>query len=260
MLLSSQKYFHNTIAVHTTEVHNLTRENVEAVYLASVLVSCHALFSLNEPDPDPALGLPALTPLLWTRLSDATQYLCDVWRSWVGDEWLETADIFFGRPRLQEAQELFEIEQGKPFEALLNFSDEAETISSEDKFVYQQAVACLAFIYKSVTEGSEAPVVNCRRLVAMPSQLSRRFCQLLDEGSPRAYAVLAYMFAIMKLLSDKVFWFRGIAECQVPKLATAAPPAWKEVMKWPLDIAQTAEMAKIEGNSNEQDIRDILSL
>ena len=68
--------------------------------------------------------------------------------------------------------------------------------------------------------------------------------------------IMAYTFATMKILSEKVPWFRGIAEQQIPRIAAQIPHAWGEMMKWPLDIAQN----RSESRSQEEDIREVLAL
>lgn len=119
------------------------------------------------------------------------------------------------RPPLPEAEELFSHEQGKPFTELLTFAEEYEANSTGNRAVYQQSVAYLAFVHKSIVQELDAPLINCQRLVAMPSQLGRQFTELIEQRAPRALLLLAHIFAMTKLLSDQVPWLRGIAERQV---------------------------------------------
>ncbi|KAF7197424.1 Sterol regulatory element-binding protein ECM22 [Pseudocercospora fuligena] len=254
LLLNARKYFDRAIDGHRSGIGALTRENVEATYITSILISFQALFTLSETDEDSTL--PVVDAIVWLRLADGTRYLCDIWRGMAGDEWLDDAGVYFGRAKLQGAEELFQREEGKPFQSLLTFAQEYETTTIEDKAVFQQAVGALALIYKSITEDVDAPLVNCRRLVAMPSQLARRFTELVEMRNPRAMMIMAYTFATMKILSEKVPWFRGIAEQQIPRIAAQIPHAWGEMMKWPLDIAQN----RSESRSQEEDIREVLAL
>lgn len=254
LLLHARKYFDRAIEGHRCGIGALTKDNVEATYIASILISFQALFSLSESDEDGLL--PAVDAIVWLRLADGTRYLCDIWRQIAGDAWLDDAGVYFGRPKLQSAEELYQREEGRPFQALLTFAEEYETISPEDKAVYQQAVAALAHIYKSITEDIDPPLVNCRRLVAMPSQLARRFTEMIEMRNPRAMMILAYTFATMKILAEKVPWFRGIAERQIPGIAAGVPPAWNEMTKWPLEIAENRD----EPRTQEQDIREALAL
>lgn len=254
LLLSARKYFNRAIDGHRAGIQAITKDNVDAIYVTSVLVSFQALFSLSEPEDNPAL--PAIDPIVWLRLADSTRYLCDVWQQMFGEEWLDSTGMDFGRPKFQGVADLFQREQGRPFEKLLTFAEEIESITLEDKATYQECVAYLAFVYKTIIEEGEAPLATCRRLVAMPSQLPRRFNELVELKAPRAMVILAYTFAAMKMISHKVPWFQGIAERQVPKLQQQVPPGWNHVMKWPLDITGGCTA----GDSNEEIIRDILTL
>lgn len=254
MLVNARKYFDRAIDGHQRAVQAITQDNVEAVYVTSILVSFHALFTLSESEEDPTL--PSLDPLFWLRLADGTRYLCEVWRGFVGDEWIENSGVYFGRTKLTDEEALFHQEQGKPFQQLLTFAEDFESLSSEDKEVYQKAVGYLALIHKSISQGTDDALVNCRRLVAMPSRLPKRFNEFIEARAPRAMVILGHAFATMKLISDKVPWFRTIAEKQIPSIFAALPAGWRELMTWPMKVAE----GKITQGTEEADIRDILSL
>lgn len=254
MLVNARMYFDRAIDGHRKGLSALTRENVEAVYISSILVSFHALFTLSDSYEDRTL--PTLDPVVWLRLADGTRYLCEMWRSFAGEEYLESNGVYFGRSKLDEEEALFQREYGKPFERLISFTDEFEVMSPEDKDVYQNCTAYIALVHKSILEGAEPALANCRRLVALPSRLPKRFSELLDMRAPRAMVMLAHAFAMMKLVSDKVPWFEGIAEQQVPKIQQVLPPAWQELMAWPMRVVE----GRTEQESKGIDIRDIISL
>ncbi|CAK4032179.1 isoflavone reductase family [Lecanosticta acicola] len=254
MLINARKYFDRAIDGHQRAVQNLSRDNIEAVYITSILISFHALFTLGEHEGDSTL--PSLDPLFWLRLADGTRYLCEVWRGFAGDEWIENNAVYFGRVKLAEEDALFQQEQGKPFQQLLTFAEDYESSNPDDKDAYQKAVAYLAFVHKSISQNTDDALVNCRRLVAMPSRLPKRFNELIEVRQPRAVVILAHAFATMKLISDKVPWFRTIAERQIPSIYQVLPAGWRELMSWPMKVAE----GKIAQGTEEADIRDILSL
>lgn len=70
----------------------------------------------------------------------------------------------------------------------------------------------------------------------MPSQLGRRFTELVEHRQPRALLILAHILATTKLLAKQLPWLREIAERQIPPLQQLIPPAWQEMMKWPMEI------------------------
>lgn len=70
---------------------------------------------------------------------------------------------------------------------------------------YQHAVAVLNWAHKIPHKG--APL-------AFPATVSRRFIELLEERRPRALAILACFFALLKSL-DSVWWLHGMARREV---------------------------------------------
>lgn len=70
---------------------------------------------------------------------------------------------------------------------------------------YQHAVAVLNWAHKIPHKG--APL-------AFPATVSRRFIELLEERRPRALAILACFFALLKSL-DAVWWLQGMARREV---------------------------------------------
>ncbi|KAK4132487.1 hypothetical protein BT67DRAFT_435489 [Trichocladium antarcticum] len=70
---------------------------------------------------------------------------------------------------------------------------------------YQHAVAVLNWAHKIPHKG--APL-------AFPATVSRRYIELLEERRPRALAVLACFFALLKSM-DAVWWLQGMARREV---------------------------------------------
>ncbi|KAK4043673.1 hypothetical protein C8A01DRAFT_43428 [Parachaetomium inaequale] len=80
----------------------------------------------------------------------------------------------------------------------------AELLSSTRQ-AYQHAVAVLNWAHKIPHKG--APL-------AFPATVSRRFIELLEERRPRALAILACFFALLKSM-DSVWWLQGMARREV---------------------------------------------
>lgn len=70
---------------------------------------------------------------------------------------------------------------------------------------YQHAVAVLNWAHKIPHKGAA---------LAFPATVSRRFVELLEERRPRALAVLACYFALLRSL-DGVWWLHGMARREV---------------------------------------------
>ncbi|KAJ9134000.1 Sterol uptake control protein 2 [Pleurostoma richardsiae] len=72
------------------------------------------------------------------------------------------------------------------------------------RHAYQHAVATLNWAHKT-------PV---KRALAFPATVSKRFVELIEERRPRALAILACFFALLKTL-DNVWWLQGMARREV---------------------------------------------
>ena len=72
--------------------------------------------------------------------------------------------------------------------------------------------------------------------MAVPARVPPRFLDLALQQTPRAMAVLAHIFAMMKLLALEVPWYAGVAEKQIPVIQDRLPRGWKSVMQWPLAV------------------------
>lgn len=70
---------------------------------------------------------------------------------------------------------------------------------------YEHAVAVLNWAHKIPHKGSP---------LAFPATVSRRFVELVEDRQPRALAILASFFALLKCL-DQVWWLRGMARREV---------------------------------------------
>ncbi|SMR54175.1 unnamed protein product [Zymoseptoria tritici ST99CH_1E4] len=237
-LLDARMYWHRAMSEHQTALSAQFKENSDAAYLGSVLMTLHALFVLSEMQHDPALQTQDVAT--WLRLSEETNYLNDLRMQAAGGEALDLAGIQFGRSALTEGDQLFQQDQGQPFASLLTFAEDYEAMTPTDRSAYQQAVAYISLVYNGINDASMHPLEACYRLAAMPSRLPKRFTEQIEMRTPRAMVILAHAFALMRLVSEDVLWLRGIAEVQVPSIQQQIPAAWNEMMKWPISIAQGA--------------------
>jgi hypothetical protein len=121
--------------------------------------------------------------------------------------------------------------------ALRETPHEHETQSEEDADVYLKAISYIGVMYKGIREGFDSAHATARRILAMPSLLDDRWMELLEERRPRALAILIHAFACGELIAGQNFWFRGIAERQIPGLCDRLPPAWRPMVAWPLRVA-----------------------
>jgi len=101
---------------------------------------------------------------------------------------------------------------------------------------YQHAVAALNWAHKIPHRGAA---------LSFPATVSRRFVELLEERRPRALAVLACFFALLKSLED-VWWLQGMARREVLGVAALfsgdyfgadAHARWWPHLEWAVRIA-----------------------
>lgn len=144
---------------------------------------------------------------------------------------------FYGAPDLSDSNELFKRSHAAPFEKLVTWAQDYERISEEDLDAYVKTISYLGLMYKGIREGFEEPRATCRRIMALPSACPGRFVETLELAQPRALAIMMHVFACMKLIAEKIDWFDGIAERQIPMLYERLPSAWREVVQWPMRVS-----------------------
>ncbi|KAK4170223.1 hypothetical protein QBC43DRAFT_224242 [Cladorrhinum sp. PSN259] len=111
----------------------------------------------------------------------------------------------------------------------------AELISTTRQ-AYQHAIAVINWAHKIPHKG--APL-------AFPATVSKRFIELLEERKPRALAILACFFALLKSL-DNIWWLNGMARREVLGVVSMfnsdffGPDAYREWwphLEWAMRIA-----------------------
>ena len=88
--------------------------------------------------------------------------------------------------------------------AHLAMHTQPQNIVTSTRQAYEHAVATLNWAHK----------IPYRGALAFPATVSKRFVELLEERQPRALAILASFFALLKTL-DNVWWLQGMARREV---------------------------------------------
>jgi hypothetical protein len=107
-------------------------------------------------------------------------------------------------------------------------SDPSEAAISK-RNSYRHAVAVLNWAHKIPHRGGA---------LAFPATVSRRYVELLKAQEPRALAILACFFALLKSV-DFVWWLQGVSRREVLGIASLFEPTspWWSHLQWPLRIA-----------------------
>lgn len=148
----------------------------------------------------------------------------------------------YGEPDLSDGDELFRPTHYEPFKYLLE-SVNGDVIAEEDRIAYEHTLSYTGLMYKGIVQQSESPLATNRRVLAFPARVPDRFAELVEARQPRAIAILAHVFACLKLADDRSTWFNGIAQRQVPLVCMSLPPSWSEMVQWPLQIIRENNIA-----------------
>ncbi|KAJ1333843.1 transcriptional activator protein UGA3 [Microdochium nivale] len=95
---------------------------------------------------------------------------------------------------------------------------------------YHHAVAVMNWVHKIPQTG--APLVFL-------ATVSKRFIDLLEAKKPRALAILANYFGLLKLL-DRLWWLKGVSRREIMGIISLFDPddeVWWPTVQWPLRIA-----------------------
>ncbi|KAI1185562.1 hypothetical protein F5B17DRAFT_28928 [Nemania serpens] len=212
----------------------VTESNAEALFLTSALIAFQStasrIFS-REDAHDRAAGYYSL-PLSWFHAFQGVKAV--VAATW---QWLRMSTIVIPIIESQPALNLDLSGQPTFFSDLMvgvedeiaKFETEPAT-QIETRMAYQHAVAVLDWAHGIPYTG--APLVFL-------ATVSRRFIDLLEARRPRALAILASYFALLKCLGD-VWWLKGVARREIMGIVSLFDPddeEWWPRLQWPLRIA-----------------------
>ena len=232
-------YLHRSIKGVRESLSDDRDRDYESLVVGSSLITINAMFLLAEDDSEDENGC-HFNQDLWLRLGVGPRELSIQWLNVKNENQLTTLGIQGIEPDVTNLAKLFDPEAAKPFLYLLEWGSEYEYLTSEDRDAYRKTISYLGVIYKAMQDKSETPLATARRFNAFPSRVPPRFVELALERKPRAMAVIAHTFALMKLLAPEVHWFAGIAEKQVPTIYEQMPQGWRAPMRWPLEVLDSA--------------------
>ncbi|KAK3640155.1 hypothetical protein LTR56_005567 [Elasticomyces elasticus] len=215
------------------DLQNAMNKNVEATYLASVLLSFFALASLAG-----SMDVPRSDLELWIQTSMVVQSARSRLLELRGTEILQSLGLPYGNTRLTEERQAYDRNRGKPFTHLLTFAAEHENMTTEDEETYVALLGCLSVLFHVVNDRVDSPARVGQRLAALPSTLPAHLSTLVAAKTPRALVMLAHAIALMQLVEHEVTWLRGIANRQVRQIYENIPLAWKQRMSWPMMIVE----------------------
>lgn len=246
LVRASHAYSASTLASYCASLNSgITPENAEALFLTAALIAFQSaasrIFIKDDVDPnDPnsryALPLPwfhafqgvktvVATSWQWIRSSNAVKAVIDSQPSFQLDLNPRSSDSFFGH-LLEGLEEELMAEEPHQF----NPTGQA----------YAHSVCVINWAHKNYYPAAS---------LAFPATVSRRFVDLVEEKRPRALAILACFFALLKRM-DNVWWLQDVARREVMGLVGMFEPGskWWRHLEWPVRIALW------DGNTIPQDV------
>jgi hypothetical protein len=225
-------YLNLAVRTQREAISSLDPNNADAIFLTSVLLSYQSLKLLPD-SPSPNVYLP---PTQWLRMSSAISSLVQAARLLVREgsviDMIRTHHV---QPDFRDQAAIFNPQNIKPFEALLDWSRYPEPdLDLESKTTYERTLAYIGGVWQAILNKEETHILF-RRLVSLGILVPTQFASFLDQGRPRALAILAHHFAMAKA-AEGHFWLRGIADREVNGIRSVLPAKWQWAMEWPLSI------------------------
>lgn len=214
----------------------ITADNAETLFLTASLIAFQATASRifakddDDADSDGTAGHYEL-PLPWFHAFQGVKTV--VAASW---QWIRYSDIV---KAVIDSQPSFQLDLnplgGESFFGHLLQGLDEELAGEHSSLVpftshgYTHAVAVLNWAHKN-----PHPVAS----LAFPSTVSRRFIDLCEAKRPRALAILACFFALLKRMDD-VWWLQDVSRREVMGLMGMFEPGskWWTHIEWPVRIA-----------------------
>jgi hypothetical protein len=237
LVRASHAYTASTLAEYCASLEKgITSENAEALFLTASLIAFQSVASRIfakddiEPESDDPSARYAL-PLPWFHAFQGVKTV--VATSW---QWIRNSNIvknvIDSQPSLQ--LDLNPLGPNSFFGHLLEGLDDElaqETPPNVQATTqcYSHAVCVLNWAHKSVYPAAA---------LAFPATVARRFIELVELKRPRALAIIACFFALLKRL-DNVWWLHDVAKREVMGLVGLfeSGSEWWRHLEWPVRIA-----------------------
>lgn len=238
LIRASHSYMASTLSEYGASLSKgINESNAEALFLTAALIAFQStasrIFTRDDSGDLKDRSDGYALPLSWFHSFQGVKAV--VASSW---QWLRHSGIVVPIIESQPALNLDLSGQNANFFGHLLNGVEEETLNLDDdtgnqiltRQAYQHAVAVLDWAHKIPHTG--APLVFL-------ATVSRRFVELLEARRPRALAILASYFGLLKCL-DGVWWLKGVARREVMGIVSLFDPddeEWWPRLQWPLRIA-----------------------
>lgn len=238
LVRASHAYMASSLSEYSDNLNKgINAQNAEALFLTATLIAFQSTASrifMREDGGDTKDRSGGYTlPLSWFHAFQGVKTI--VATSW---QWLRTSGIVLPIIQSQPALDL-NMSSGSTtfFGSLLDGMEEElaaldrdPEVQAKTRQAYQHSVAVLNWAHKIPLTG--APLVFL-------ATVSRRYMEMLQARRPRALAILASFFGMLKSL-DSVWWLKGIARREVMGILSLFDPddqEWWSRLQWPVRMA-----------------------
>ncbi|PHH86354.1 hypothetical protein CDD83_10372 [Cordyceps sp. RAO-2017] len=234
---ASHAYAASALAEYCASLdRGIAADNAEALFLTASLIAFQStasrIFIKDDAEAEADVAARYTLPMPWFHAFQGVKTI--VATSW---QWIRSSDIV---KAVIDSQPSFQLDlnplgPGSFFGHLLEgLDDELATELphhvSPTSHGYSHAVSVLNWAHKN----ARAPAA-----LAFPATVSRRFVDLVEEKRPRALAILACFFALLKRMDGHVWWLDDVARREVTGLVSLFEPgsAWWRHLEWPVRIS-----------------------
>ncbi|KAH7026455.1 uncharacterized protein B0I36DRAFT_352308 [Microdochium trichocladiopsis] len=239
LVRASHSYMAATLSEYAASLSKgITKSNAEALFLTAALIAFQSTASRVFVRDEGVIGSkdePSRyqIPLSWFHsfqgvkavVASSWQFLRDSGIVLTIIEAQPALNLHFGEHTSTHFGHLLEGLDKEILESGESPEDQALTAQA-----YQHAVAVMNWVHR--IPKTAAPLVFL-------ATVSKRFIDLLEAKRPRALAILANYFGLLKLL-DRLWWLKGVSRREIIGIISLFDPDdefWWPKLQWPLRIA-----------------------
>lgn len=235
LVRASHAYTASTLAEYCASLEKgITSDNAESLFLTASLIAFQSvasrIFAKDDVEPDEPNARYAL-PLPWFHAFQGVKTV--VATSW---QWIRSSTIvktvIDSQPSLH--LDLNALGPSSFFGHLLDGLD--EELAHENPHSIQSTTQCYSHAVSVLNWAHKSPYPAAA--LAFPATVARRFIELVELKRPRALAIIACFFALLKRL-DNVWWLHDVAKREVMGLVGLfeSGSGWWKHLEWPVRIA-----------------------
>jgi hypothetical protein len=199
------KYLDLALQEHQSDIVNIGKQNADVVAVTSSLLRNCSQAVLQDRAIEPYIP-----PFDWLRMTRGNLQVYRTAWDWIHDDETSIARKTTTRkPDMSKPEAFFQESNGEGLKHLLRRTSrevEEEPWDAEIEAAYKSTICYIGSM--QIAFGKDATVDElCRRALAFPMFMSKRFEKLLKDLRPRALVIMAYYFAYLAKLRN--IWYIG---------------------------------------------------